>query len=108
MECFLKRRVVGFAGLFLLTMFSLSSAWAGSSDGQGTPRKSETGVEAIAPVGPGVPSRGEEATLDAIIGPNVRANSREICPSGRGITQSETAIASFGDDVVVAYNDTRG
>lgn len=71
-------------------------------------RKSETGVEVVRPVGPGLPSQGAESTLDAIIGANVRANSRETCADGRGITQSETAIAAFGDNIVVAFNDTRG
>jgi hypothetical protein len=42
------------------------------------------------------------------VGPNVPTNSREICDSGRGKIQSETAITVSGNAVVVAYNDSRG
>ncbi|MBI1748490.1 MAG: exo-alpha-sialidase [Acidobacteria bacterium] len=70
------------------------------------PKKSETGVEVTAPTGPGIPNRDRESLLNTTIGPNIRTNSREDC-GGRGVTQSETAVAAFGDDIVVAYNDTR-
>jgi hypothetical protein len=42
-----------------------------------------------------------------LVGANVRVNSRDTC-NGRGVTQSETAIATSGNAVVVAYNDFRG
>jgi hypothetical protein len=46
--------------------------------------------------------------LDTQVGPNVRANSRDICPNGHGVIQSETAVAVSGSTVVVGYNDFRG
>jgi hypothetical protein len=44
---------------------------------------------------------------DVVIGDNVRVNTRTNC-NGRGVIQSETAIAVSGNAVVVAYNDFRG
>jgi hypothetical protein len=51
---------------------------------------------------------GNVRTQDQLIGPNVRANSRDTCTNGRGIIQSETAIAVSGDAIVIGYNDSRG
>jgi hypothetical protein len=68
----------------------------------------DEGVEFIQPTGLGLPSKAEDKMpLDAAIGPNTRANSRETC-GANGITQSETAAAAYGNVVVVAFNDTRG
>lgn len=50
----------------------------------------------------------EKAELDPVVGPNVLAHSRELCPNGRGLQQNETAIAVSGDVIVVAFNDARG
>jgi hypothetical protein len=54
-----------------------------------------------------VPGANQAVILDAIVGPNTLANSRELC-SGRGITQSETSMAVSGNIVLVAFNDARG
>ncbi len=42
------------------------------------------------------------------VGPNVRANSREICPDGTGTEQVEPTIALTEETVVVSYGDQRG
>lgn len=41
------------------------------------------------------------------VGANVLTNSRANCGGGRGVIQSETAIAQSGNAIVVGYNDFR-
>ena len=42
------------------------------------------------------------------IGPNVRANSRDVCPDGRGFNQNEIGLAASAAAIVIAYKDSRG
>ena len=58
--------------------------------------------------GPVTVPKYERAILNGAISPNVPANSRELCPNGRGLQQNETSIVVSGDVVVVAFNDARG
>ncbi|HKD40214.1 MAG TPA: sialidase family protein [Myxococcaceae bacterium] len=48
-----------------------------------------------------------QTTLGPGVGPNVRCNNRVTCNDGRGVVQSETALAISGDVVVCGYNDFR-
>jgi hypothetical protein len=54
------------------------------------------------------PDANKPVVLDGSVAPNTLVNSRELCSGGRGIVQSETSMAAFGDTVVVAWNDSRG
>src|SRR5260370_1530811 len=46
-----------------------------------------------------------QSKLTPGVTPNVRCNNRVTCSDGRGLTQSETALAISGDVVVCGYND---
>ena len=48
-----------------------------------------------------------QSKLTPGVSPNVRCNNRVTCSDGRGVTQSETALAISGDAVVCGYNDFR-
>ncbi len=48
-----------------------------------------------------------QSKLTPGVSPNVRCNNRVTCSDGRGVTQSETALAISGDVVVCGYNDFR-
>jgi hypothetical protein len=48
------------------------------------------------------------ATLSPMVGPNVRCNSRDICPNGKGKVQAEVAVAISCNTVICGYNDSRG
>jgi len=50
----------------------------------------------------------QEVAVAGVVGPNTLVNSRQLCPSGRGNTQSETMFAVYGDTIVAAFNDSRG
>lgn len=60
------------------------------------------------PPEPFVAGAQKAVALDAAVGPNTIVNSRELCPGGRGITQSETNMRAFGNVIVAAFNDARG
>lgn len=53
------------------------------------------------------PEANKPVILDTGIGPNTLVNSRDLCGS-RGIVQSETSMAAYGDVIVIAFNDSRG
>lgn len=53
------------------------------------------------------PNNAPPAILAPVVGPNVRCNDRVTCSDGRGITQSETAVAISGNVVLCSYNDFR-
>jgi hypothetical protein len=59
-------------------------------------------------LGPPPPQSLERAQLEAGVAGNVLVNSRELCPNGRGLQQSETSVVVSRNVVVAAFNDARG
>jgi len=67
------------------------------------------GIEPAPDYVPPEPFIAQEAVpLTGVVGANTLVNSRQLCPNGRGNTQSETMFAVYGDVIVAAFNDSRG
>jgi len=107
------RHAVLFLGLICLAALPLSRhrhQLAGLIRGGAEIEEAE-GIEPApwyVPPEPFVAGAQQTVALDAAIGPNTLVNSRELCPGGRGNTQSETSMAMFGNVIVAAFNDSRG
>ncbi len=109
-------------GVVLLALLGLGNPWTLKKFTTVVAGASNTSQEAVetdgdgdgiepapnyVPPEPFVAGQNQAVTLDAAVGPNTPVNSRDLC-GGRGNTQSETAMAVYGDVIVAAFNDSRG
>jgi len=105
--------VLGLGNPWTLKKFTTSVSGASNTsqeaadvDGDGDGDGIEPAPNYVPPE-PFVAGQNQAVALDAAVGPNTLVNSRDLC-GGRGNTQSETAMAVYGDVIVAAFNDSRG
>lgn len=90
--------LAGSFGAFALPFANATAPMPNPTGARGPADQTDTLLASLAGLdGPGIDT----------VGPNVPTHNRVACPSGRGVVQSETAVAVSGNAVVVGYNDFR-